>query len=1130
MKSALKTVLCVLLALCFSRSALAQQISGSIRGTVVDTSGATVTGALVSATQTETGLTRTATSNRSGEYVLLELPVGHYRLLVESKGFQKYAQQGIILDVNETATVPVRLAVGAETQRIDVQADVQLIQATVTSLGKTVSEREVLDLPLNGRNFTQLGLLQPGVVPLTPGLAEAGGSLRDGQAYAVNGQRPESNNFLIDGANNFNGVDGGFVLKPPVDAITEFRILTHNANAEFGGSLGSTTNIITRSGTNGYHGALWEFLRNDVFDSTNYFGTTTEPLKQNQFGGTFGGPIRKDKSFFFGYFEGFRNRQGETDSSTVPSLAERQGDFSAICPEGFSGGFCNNPDHQLFNVFLNQPYPGNQFDMSFLSPLSQNLLSSFPSPNNGINVYTATQVVHEDTNQFGLRFDQYLGKSDVLNLRYAFSDGTQLHPIATSGASVPGFPVGQEQRAQNVVAQETHTFTPATIGVFRFSFLRNKFLYGERTNHTSPDSLGFGYQPSLDAAIGPPFIQVNGYTTIGDPITGPRNTYENAYDYSGSLSWVRGRHELKFGGGYEHLQVSVLQGIATNGFFVFAPFPVVPDAFASFLFGQPVFFLQGRGDFSRGIRGKSLNGYAQDTYKATSRLTLNLGLRYELPFPYTEIHNRQTLWIPGRQSTVMPNAPEGLLYPGDAGVPAGLIPTYKKGFAPRVGFAWDPTGSSKWLVTSAYGIFYEPYYTGQGGPLQSPISAPPYLQTQQISLTQTTFLNFPDPYFGNPPPDGTFATPLTNLTLAPNLPLPYSQDWDLRVQRSLGSNLLLEVGYVGTKGTKLPRFVEGNPAIYIPGYFPASGGQPPQPKSTSGNADYRRRFHPGCSLTPPQPPSQPPPPPCIYSSTGLIEGIANSSYNALEASLTKRFSHGLSFLASYTYSKSIDDASSFNMTGSASKPVAGENDLAQDPFNLAAERGRSLFDARNRFVLSYQWSLPFWREPHGWYQQVLGNWQLNGIVTMMSGTPFTVFDSTDFSVQGSAPEISGFFSNRPNLVPGQNPNSGPRTTSAWLNRSAFQQITQDPNSPVQQFGTAGRNIAQGPGYADWDFSAFKNIGVSEGKELQFRAEFFNVLNHPNFRLPDSDISSPTFNRILAAQDPRLIQLALKFMF
>jgi hypothetical protein len=421
------------------------------------------------------------------------------------------------------------------------------------------------------------------------------------------------------------------------------------------------------------------------------------------------------------------------------------------------------------------------------------------------------------------------------------------------------------------------------------------------------------------------------------------------------------------------------------------------------------------------------------------------------------------------------------------------------------------------LVTSAYGIFYEPYYTGQGGPLQSPISAPPYLQTQQISLTPTSFLNFPDPYFGNPPAAGTFAKPLTNLTLAPNLPLPYAQDWDLNVQRSFGTDLLLEVGYVGTKGTKLPRFVEGNPAIYVPG-FDTSGS----PISTSSNAD-NRRIHSGCTLDPASPP-------CTYSSTGLIEGIANSSYNALEASLRKRFSHGISFLASYTYSKSIDDASSFNMTGSAAKPVAGENDLAQNPFDLAAERGRSLFDSRHRLVLSYQWSLPLWRQPHGWYQQALGNWQVNGIVTLMSGTPFTVFDSTDFSVQGSAPEISGFFSNRPNLVPGQNPNSGPHTPGAWLNPNAFQQIIQDPNSPVQQFGTAERNIAQGPGYADWDFSAFKNITVGEGKEFQFRAEFFNLLNHTNFRLPDSDISSPTFNSILEAQSPRLIQLALKFHF
>ena len=361
-----KNLICAILTSLVSLTASAQQITGSIRGTVVDPVGASVQGASISAIQVETGLTRSAMTNRSGEYVLLELPVGHYRLQATAKGFQSYIQLGIVLDVNETATVPVRLLVGSETQKIEVQSDAQLIQATVTSLGKTVSERDVLELPLNGRNFSQLGLLQPGVAPLTPGLAEAGGSLRDGQAYAVNGQRPESNNFLIDGANNFNGVAGGFVLKPPIDAITEFRILTHNANAEFGTSLGSTTNIITRSGSNNFHGALWEFLRNDAFDATNYFATRTEPLKQNQFGGTFGGPVIKDKTFFFGYYEGFRNRQGETDSSTVPSLAERQGFFGGM-PGRVLGRFLQQSQPPTVQCF-SQPAVSEQSVRHVFSP------------------------------------------------------------------------------------------------------------------------------------------------------------------------------------------------------------------------------------------------------------------------------------------------------------------------------------------------------------------------------------------------------------------------------------------------------------------------------------------------------------------------------------------------------------------------------------------------------------------------------------------------------------------------------------------------------------------------------------------------------------------------------------------
>ena len=1114
------SLLCVFVLASASR-VFAQEISGSIRGTVSDPTGAVVEQASVTARQQETGLARTTLTDRNGSFLLLELPVGHYRVEVSAKGFHSFLQEGITLDVNEVAAIPVRLTVGSEAERVEVEADAELIQPTVTSLGEVVDRREIVDLPLDGRDFWRLGLLQTGVTPLTPGLLAAGGSLREQQAYAVNGQRPESNNFLIDGANNFNGVDGGFVLEPPIDAIQEFRILTHNAGAEFGHNLGSTTNLITRSGSNGFHGGVWEFVRNDVFDAKNYFGS--EAVKWNQFGGSAGGPLRKDKTFFFGFYEGFRKRKAETEISTVPSLAERQGDFSAMCSEGIdpTTGFCPNPAHQLFNIFFQQPYPFNRMPAPNSSnPLAESafsvsLLSLFPKPDVGSNGFLSTGSLRDDHDQFGLRIDHYLTSADTLNVRYMFANVNRLDPLSTAGASVPGYPVGEDHRAQNLVAQETHTFSPGMVGILRFSYLRNKFLFDEHINHTSLESLGFSYSPSLAIAAGPPFIQVNGYTSVGDPITGPRDTYENAFDYSGSLSWVRGTHELKFGGGYQRLEINALQGIASNGFFVFVPFPLT-NSFASFLWGVPVVFLQGRGDFNRGIRGNALNGYAQDTYRLNRRVTLNYGLRYELPFPYTEIHNRQTLWIPGRQSTVMPTAPPGLLYPGDRGVPAGLIPTFKKGFAPRVGIAWDPTGTAKWLVTSAYGIYYEPYYTGQGGPLQSPISAPPYLQTPQVG--PSPFFNFSDPFNGHPPLARQFAEPLTNLTVTPHLPLPYTEDWDLNLQRSFGSDVLVEIGYVGTKGTKLPRFIEGNPAIYVSGFDPATG----QPNSTSGNADQRRLYS-GCTLATNSPP-------CIYSSMGLVAGIANSGYNALETSLRKRFSHGMSFLGSYTFSKSIDDASSFNMTGSAAKPVAGENDLAQNPFNLAAERGLSLFDARHRFVFSYVWELPFWRQPRGWYQQALGGWQLNGIAAVMSGTPFTVFDSHDVSVQGGAPEITGFSANRPNLVAGQNPNAGPKSVNAWLNASAFQAITQDPNSAAQQFGTAGRNIAIGPGYADWDFSAFKNIPIREGQQLQLRAELFNFLNHPNFRLPDSDISSPTFNHIQQAQDPRLIQLALKFVF
>jgi hypothetical protein len=1127
-----KTLTLLLMALLTSLNVAGQQITGSIRGTVLDPSGAIVQAATVTAKQIETGLTRATITDRQGEYVLVELPIGHYQLEVQAKGFQTYLREGISLDVNQTATVGIHLKLGSETQQVEVNANAALVESTVSSLGETVMEQEILDLPLDGRNFSQLGLLQPGVVPLTPGLLEAGGPARENQAYAVDGQRPESNNFMIDGADNVSSVDGGFVLKPPIDAIAEFKILSHNANAEFGRNTGSTTNIVTRSGANSFHGAAWEFLRNDAMDSSDYFTQGVQPLKQNQFGATFGGPIVKDKTFFFGYYEGFRNRQGETVPATVPSAAEGQGNFGEECTDlsgasfNQSTGMCNNPNGQL--TFFGTPVPFNQMTIfTPIDPTAANVLPFFPLPNQGENGFTATQTLSENTDQFGMRVDHYLSRADTLNFRYMFSAGPTTDPLSPIGANVPGFPVGEDDRAQNFVAQETHIFSSNTIGVGRFSYLRNKFLLDEHLNHESPASLGFQYAPTLPSAAGPPFIQIGGYASVGDPITGPRNTFQNTFDLSGSLSWIHGRHELKFGGGYRRDEINALQGIATNGFFVFAPIPssedfLYNDGFANFLSGNPVVFLQGGGNFAREIRDRALDAYGQDIYKVNSRVTLNIGLRYELPFPSTERHNEVNLFVPGAQSQVIPYAPAGLLYPGDPGVPAGLIPTQKTAFAPRFGVAWDPRGDSKTVLSAAYGIFYEPFYTGEGGPLQDPVSSPPYLKTQQINFPINSFA---DPFFTSNPFSQPFPEPMTLLVVARNLHLPYAQDWNLNIQRSFGADWLFQVGYVGTTGVRLPRFIEGDPPVFIPGMSNSAAfcapQNPPCPLSNESDVNERRLYS-GCTLT------SNPNIPCVYGSVGEIAGIANSSYNALEASLRKRFSHGLSFLASYTLSHSIDDVSSFNITGSAAQDVAGENDLAQNPFDLAAERGRSMFDSHNRFVLSYQWVLPFLQHSSTWYGHVFGNWQLNGIVTAMSGGPFTVYDSGDPSLQGQAPEITGFSANRPNVI--GNPNSGPRTPQEWFNVSAFQQLQPDPLGRFEVFGDEGRNVVQGPRYVDWDASAFKNIQLTETKELQFRGELFNLLNHTNLRLPVSDIESPTFGQIQQDVSPRVIQVALKFLF
>ncbi len=438
-----------LIILLFAAALSAQETTSSLRGAVIDPSGARVPSAKVTAIQAETGFTRTSLSDASGDYLLVLLPIGHYRLEVTAPGFRKYVQEGISLSVNQVALVPVHLEVGLPQQTVQVKADAVLV-ATTNDLGETVNDSETVDLPLNGRNFSQLGLLLPGTAPLTQGLQLAGGSLRGGQSYAVNGMRPESNEFLVDGAENYNTINAGFVLKPPPDAIAEFRILTNTASAEFGHNAGSNTNIVTRSGSNHIHGDVYDFLRNDAVDARNFFSTNVEPLKQNQFGGTLGGPIRRDKTFLFGYYEGFRNRQGETQLTTVPTADERQGNFAAECSSYTAQGFCTDPTGtQLVNVFASppQPLPFNQLPPGAISSISQNLLAFYPLPNEpnyGPNAYGTTQELQNTSDQFGLRLDHYLTSRDTILFPLPLHQRFAIGPAFHCGSQCAGFSRGRE--------------------------------------------------------------------------------------------------------------------------------------------------------------------------------------------------------------------------------------------------------------------------------------------------------------------------------------------------------------------------------------------------------------------------------------------------------------------------------------------------------------------------------------------------------------------------------------------------------------------------------------------------------------------------------------------------------------
>jgi hypothetical protein len=1081
------TASALLVCLLAAAGSSAQETTGTIEGSVSDKTDSAIARARVVARNLKTGFTKEAEAASDGFYRLLLLPVGEYSVTVNAAQFATLVRERIQVNVSETVRVNVQMELSSVSETVTVAGRVPIVDTSTNALGRVVTGRELVDLPLNGRNFTQLGLLQTGVAPLTSGVTTAGGSLRAGQAYAVNGMRPEQNMYLVDGAQNLNRMDGGYALKLPVEAIAEFRILTHSAPPEYGGTGGATTSVVTRSGGNQLHGSLHEFLRNDAFDARNFFSEQVEPLRQNQFGGTIGGPLERDRFLFFGYYEGFHNKQGLTTTATVPTAQERLGDFSGL----------GTP---LLNLAAGgTPFPGNSIPEAAINPIARNVLNLYPQGNVSPSLYRETVIMTNVLNQIGGRIDANLSPNDQIFGRYSYSGGHNINPVSVRGTDAPGFPTRDDLSTHLATLASTHVFSPSLTNSLRGTFLRHVFFFDQRLNQTPPGALGFGYESSNAVGQGPPFFNVSGYSPIGGAITGPRNTTQKTLEIQDTLVWTNRAHLLKVGGEFRHTGIDMLQAIAPNAFFVFAGTFPTNNAVANLLLGAPVTFYQGLGDFDRGVRLWGLAAYAQDEWRVGRGLTLNYGMRYERINPFTEIEDRLNGFVPGAQSRVRPEAPAGLVFPGDPGIGRGIARSFDT-FMPRAGIAWDPTGAGTWSVRASYGLFYDQFQNGAGTSSQVAISATPWAQFVQFSPVG---LNFQSPYQGRTPPaPETFVRPSTVFAFDADAKPPSVQNWNVSVQRSLFDTYLIEVRYVGAAARHLPRNVEANPAVFGPG-------------ATAQNAD-RRRLYANCPADGGT---------CDFSTIAMLKDIARSRYHAAQASLSRRFGSAVGFNVSYWYSKSMDHLSAMNLAGAAAKPLAGENDLAQNPFDLEAEWGPSLFDARHRLVASGSWTPSVPRTTPA-IRAIFQGWQLNGIATYNSGTPFTVSDSANVALQANSPPISGFPASRPNLV--GDPNAGPHTVDAWVSRAAFERL--NVQTQAGQFGNAGRNIARGPSYTNVDFSMVRDFQLSERTRLQFRAEVFNIANLVNLGLPVADLNSPSFGRILSAGPPRLMQFALKLIF
>jgi hypothetical protein len=1070
--------------------------NAQIHGVVQDSTGAVVPGAQVKATEIDTGREQSTTSAAGGSYVLPDLPVGEYRLEVSASSFSKFVQTGILLQVGENVEINATLKVGSTSQEVQVTAAAPMVETQNTSTSEVIDQRRIVDLPLNGRQVTDLIALSGGAAqpPNAQGRDVTSHDYVNSIAISVNGGQINGNNYILDGADNNDSHSNINMPFPFPDALQEYSVQTGGISARYGLHPGSVVNVVTKSGTNSYHGDVFEFVRNYLFDARNYFATL-DNLHQNQYGGSLGGPIHKNKIFAFGGYQETRISTAPPDiTNFVATPAVLSGDFSTLESSSCQS---NHVAKQLYNPATGQSFQNNFISPSLFTASAVKLLSLIPVSSNPCGKFVYGIPSPSDEYQDVGRVDWALSARHSIFARYFILDYSN-PPFYTNNLLTTSRP-GLWQRSQSIALGDQFSLTPSLLNSLHISFGRLAVTRKNAATFPTPVSLGVNM---YNASPNYMELSVSNYFTIGGGSNATALFVRNQWQYADDVDWIHGKHHVIFGAEFLANQMDEVNDQYTNGDFSFngsqtgTPAGVSPsstgDALADLLLGRPVSLIDS-GLVVIGLREKYSGLYIEDEYQVTKKLNVHLGLRWEPSLPEYDAAGRGNhfslpAFTAGTVTSVYPKAPPGLQYYGDPGIPKAYANGSWLGPAPRFGFAWDPSGSGKESIRGSYGIFFDQpeSYTDRDFALAAPWA-------DQITLTAPAggfvnpFQGYPggDP-FPTPPPSksSTFPVGGSYINLPLNLHHPYMQQWDLSLERQLTGSWAITADYMGNKATHFRSSTEEDPAIYIPG------------ASTVANTQQRRTLE---QLNPSTG--------AYYSTITLMDDGVNTHYDALRLTAQHRFSRNYTVLAAYTYSHCIQD------TETLANRVTGNNE--SDPYDRDHDYGPCDFDLRHNFVVSAVYQSPSLHNRA--VDLAAGSWQVGFLMSYNNGFPFSPLTGVDDS-------LSSVGLDRPNVVQGVTPYEKNMKTLAWLNPAAYKA------NPPGTFGTAGMNSLLQPNYVSANANLNKLFSIRESQKLQVRFEWFNLFNHTNFEAPVNSQSSASFGVIQAANPARIMQFGAKYIF